>query len=165
MADISLQVNNGLFNYKVGAIIIHDEKILMIKNDVFPYYYTVGGRVIFGETSEVALLRETYEETQVNFEIDRLAFIHENFFIADFMENKFCHEIALYYHMKPSPDLDNLICNSTGGNGEKESLHWLLISELQKYPVFPDFYKTELSNLKNEVIHFVTKEEKTYRAL
>ena len=35
MADISLQVNNGLFIYKVGAIIIHDEKVLMVKKS--PY--------------------------------------------------------------------------------------------------------------------------------
>ena len=43
MADISLQVNNGLFNYKVGAIIINDKKVLMIKNDVFPYGFELIG--------------------------------------------------------------------------------------------------------------------------
>ena len=164
MADVTLEISGGLFNYKVGAIILNKEKVLMIKNDEFPYYYTVGGRVQFGETSEDTVLRETFEETNVVFEVERLAFIHENFFIADFMENKYCHEIALYYLMKKSSGLNNLFCNSTGGNGEIESLHWLSINELSKYPVFPEFYKTELQNLSNEVLHFITKDGVTTRA-
>ena len=42
MTDITLKVDEGYFIYKVGAIIIHDEKILMVKNESYPYYYTVG---------------------------------------------------------------------------------------------------------------------------
>ena len=79
------------------------------------------------------------------------------------MDNEYCHEIAFYYLMKKSSNLNNLVCNSTGGNGEKESLHWIPINELSKYNVFPDFYKTELHNLKNKVMHFITKDGVTSR--
>ncbi|QHQ63847.1 NUDIX domain-containing protein [Anaerocolumna sedimenticola] len=44
-----------------------------------PCYYTVGGAVKIKETSEEAVIREVYEETGVNFEIDRLVFIQERF--------------------------------------------------------------------------------------
>jgi len=165
MTDIALKVDNGNFILKVGAIIINDNKVLMIKNDAFPYYYTIGGRVKYGETSVNAVLRETFEETNIFFEIDRLAFIHENFFIADFMENKFCHEIALYYMMKKSKSLDNMLCTSTVLNGVKEYLHWLPLDKLSEYPVFPEFYITELTSLKDEVIHFITKDEVTVRIM
>lgn len=33
-----------------------------------------------GETAEQAVIREVYEETGIMYQIERLAFIHENFF-------------------------------------------------------------------------------------
>ena len=79
--DLTFKTEQGRFNYRVGAIIIQNGKLLMVKNKILPYYYTVGGRVKMNETSEEAVLREVFEETGVHFEIDRLGFIHENFFI------------------------------------------------------------------------------------
>lgn len=41
---------NGLINIRVGAIILKDNKLLMVGNLERPnYYYTVGGRIQFGE--------------------------------------------------------------------------------------------------------------------
>ena len=165
MTDITLKVDNGYFIYKVGAIIIHNEKVLMVKNKNFPYYYTVGGRVKFRETSENAVLREVYEETRINFEIDRLAFIHENCFVANasFLGDAPCHEIALYYLMKQSNEIGNIKCNSVGADGGTESLHWISLGKLPNYMLFPEFYKTELLNLRNGVTHFITKDGNTVR--
>ena len=47
------------------------------------FYYSVGGRVKFGESLEKAVLREVKEETGIEAEIDRMAFVHENFFTDD----------------------------------------------------------------------------------
>jgi len=163
MVDITLKADNGFFVYKVGAIIINDNKVLMVKNDSFEPYYTVGGRVRFGETSEATVLRETYEETGLHFEIDRLAFIHESFFIADFWDDAPCHEIALYYLMKQSDDIDNAKCDSYVLNDVEEHLHWLPIDKLAEYNLFPEFYKTELKSIKEEVKHFITKDSKTWQ--
>jgi len=162
--DITFNTGAGFFIYKVGAIIIHDNKVLMVKSENSPFYYTVGGRANFGETSEAAVLREIYEETNVHFEIDRLAFVHENFYIADFLNNEPCHEIALYYLMKQSDDIDKIECNSVGINNYKESLHWLPLSELSNFHLYPEFYKTELQNVQDDgVAHFVTRDGKTHR--
>ena len=163
MTDITLEADNGFFIYKVGAIIINDDKVLMIKNDSFKFLYPVGGRVRFGETSETTVLRETYEETGIHFEIDRLVFVHENFFIADFMDFAPCHEIALYYLMKPSDDIDKAKYDSYVLNGVKEHLHWLPIINLAEYDLFPEFYKTELITIREKVKHFITKENKTWQ--
>ena len=154
-----------IVNYKVGAIIIHEGKVLMVKNAKHPYFYTVGGRVGFKETSENAVLREVYEETSFHLDIDWLAFIHENFYIADFLGDASCHEITFYYLMKQSDKMENINCNSVGIDGGKESLHWLPIEELSNYTLYPEFYKTELLKLGNHVGHFVTEKEHTFRGL
>ena len=163
MSDLTLDVDGGYFIHKVGAIIIHDKSVLMVKNENHSYFYPVGGRVNFGETSECAVIREVYEETNVSFEVDRLLYIHENFFVADFLsiDNAPCHELALYYLMKQSDEIENIKCNSVGIDGGTESLHWLPINELSNYELFPDFYKTELRMIGDNVCHFITKDRIT----
>jgi len=162
MADLTLEVENGYFSYRVGAIIIHENKILMVKNDNYPYYYSVGGRVHFNETSEEAILREVYEETQIHFEIDRLAFLHENFFVGEFLGSKPVHEISLFFLLKPNRKIDSLRCDSVSSEGVKETLHWLAIDELPNYPIFPEFFKTELKQIEGKVGHFITRGENTF---
>lgn len=73
---------NKWFRYRVGAIIIENNCVLMAKNDLDTYYYSVGGGVHHGKTAEDAVKREVFEETGVHYEIQRLAFIHENFFVV-----------------------------------------------------------------------------------
>ena len=72
----------GLVNLRVGAIILKDGKLLMARERRDPYLYSVGGRIQFGETAEEAVVREVEEETGVRLEIDRLGFVHENYFIS-----------------------------------------------------------------------------------
>ena len=160
MRDITLKTIDGYFNYRVGAIIIHKGHVLMVRNENYPYYYSVGGRVRFGETSAGAVLREVFEETNINFEIDRLAFVHENFFFGDFMGEHF-QEIAFFFLMKFNDKIENINCNSKGMDGGKEALHWLPINNLSEYNLFPEFFKSELQNLTDKVKHFITKDEIT----
>ena len=164
MIDITLKAGEGYFGCRVGAIIICNDQLLMVKNNNFPYYYSVGGRIQFGETLESAVLREVYEETNIHFEIDRLAFIHQNFFVADFMEAVPYHEIAFFYLMKQNEAIKNMKCDSHGADGGKEFLNWLPLSDLSNYQLFPPFFKTELQDLKQEVAHFITKDGETFRA-
>ena len=39
----------------------------------------------------------------------------------------------------------------------------ILLAELSNYMLFPEFYKTELKYIKDEIGHFITKNEKTVR--
>lgn len=68
-SDCTLPVDDGYVSIRVGAIIIKDGKVLMVKNERQNYMYSVGGRVKFGETSIQAVEREVYEETGVHMEV------------------------------------------------------------------------------------------------
>ena len=90
------------FRLRAAAIIIENNKVLFAHNDSDTYYYSVGGGVHLGETMEDAVLREVYEETGIHYEIERLAFIQENFFKRDdgMLKGLDCHEVTFYYLMK-----------------------------------------------------------------
>lgn len=80
MSDLTLPVDGGFLNVRVGAIIMKNGKLLMVRNPGLGFCYSVGGRIGFGETAEQAVLREVGEETGARLELDRLGFIHEAFF-------------------------------------------------------------------------------------
>ena len=153
--DLTFKTSNGRFNYRVGAIIIYNNSILMVKNNKSPYYYSVGGRVHLNETSEDAIRREVFEEVGLHLDIDRLAFIHENLFIEDVTKERF-HEISFYYIMKTTSNLDT-ICMSFDENGNKENLVWISLDNIQNEYLYPEFFKTELKNLSNGLKQILTK--------
>ena len=162
MNDITLPVAEGYFICRVGAIIIDDDKLLMVKNDSVDYYYTVGGRIQFSETTEAAVVREVYEETNIRMLVERLAFIHENFFNESFLDEglveKPFHELAFYYLMKPPNRLNEILCRSYSISGEPERLHWLPIAELGNYKLYPEFLKTQLPLRDDTPRHFITNQ-------
>jgi 8-oxo-dGTP diphosphatase len=61
------------------AVIIHQNKLLVIKRNKFgkEYYILPGGGVQAGETPEQALMRELAEETGVNISTGRPVFVEE----------------------------------------------------------------------------------------
>lgn len=61
--DCSFDKDGLWFRYRAGALIVHDGKVLMARNDVDPYYYSIGGGVHHAETAEDAVKREVFEET------------------------------------------------------------------------------------------------------
>lgn len=149
---------NKWFRYRAAAIIIEDDCVLYAKNEADDYFYSIGGGVHMGETAEDAVKREVFEETGVQYEVDRLAVIHENFFHDDFGSGKEmnCHEIALYFMMKPrgSKKLNSNSCT----RGIKETVHWLPVSELEKYNAFPSFMKDYLQSEHIGIEHIITDE-------
>ena len=146
------------FRYRAGAIIIENGKVLFAGNEKDSYYYSIGGGVHIGESAEEAVKREVFEETGAHYEVERLAFIHENFFDGEgsFL-GKRCHEITFYFLMKPRGTLE-LNSNSYNTQGVKEYMHWIPINELENYRAYPIFFKDKLNNLKNEIEHIVTYE-------
>ena len=108
-----------------------------------------------GETAEQAVIREVYEETGVKYEVERLAFIHENFFDGDGVtEGKKCHEIAFYFLMKPR-GTQVINSNSICAEG-KEYMTWIPISQLSKLKAYPTFFKEKLVNIGSAIEHIVT---------
>jgi ADP-ribose pyrophosphatase YjhB (NUDIX family) len=138
----------------------------MAQNNETSHYYSVGGRVCFGEPLENAVRREVFEETNVDMEIDRLAYIHENFFLWGHEQIPF-HEIAFFYLMKFNEEIRNQPFRAVKEPYGNVSLDWIPIGNLDDMHLYPEFFKTEIchlrSNAVNSVRHFITKDGVTRR--
>lgn len=155
--DCGFIKENKWFRYRAGAIIIEDGCVLMVGNERESYYYSIGGGVHMGETAEDAVKREVLEETGVHYEIDRLVFIHENFFEGDgILDGLVCHEIAFYFLMKPRGTKE--LHSESYTHGVREIMHWIPVSELDKYRAYPSFLKDKIYHIGNEIEHIVTNE-------
>jgi len=156
--DCCFTRNKNWFRYRAAAIIIENDCVLMASNETVDYFYSVGGGVHLGETAEEAIVREVFEETGIKYEIDRLAFIHENFCAGNdgMLKGLVCHEIALYFIMKPR-GTQELNSNSYCLEG-KEFMNWLPINDLRNHKAYPTFFAEKLTNLTDTIEHIVTIE-------
>ena len=149
--------DDGILNIRVGAIIMKDGKILMVGNERSNYLYSVGGRIKFGETAEEAVVREVLEETGVKLEIDRLGFVHENYFYGDAPTNlgKLIYEISFYFYMKV-PSNFAPVSDSFTEDCSKEFLRW--VSPNEDIKIYPTFFRTELKNPTDTVKYCMNDE-------
>jgi len=154
---MSVDCGDGIINLRVGAIIIKNGKFLMVGNDNSDYLYSVGGRIKMGETSEQAVVREVFEETGVRMEIDRLGYVHENYFYSDSpaKSGKTVYEISFFYFMKTPEDFSPASGSFTE-EGNVERLVWVDIGSDAKY--YPEFFREELKNPSCEIKHFTTND-------
>jgi len=159
--DCGFTKDDKWFRYRAAAIIVEDNQVLFAGNEKDDYFYSIGGGVHMGETAEDAVKREVLEETGIPYEIDHLAVIHENFFDENngSLKGMDCHEIALYFMMKPR-GTKQLNSNSYT-QGVKESMHWIPIDEIDKFKAFPTFLKDFLKSDHNGIVHIVTDERKS----
>ncbi len=158
-SDMTVHCDDGLINIRVGAIIMKNGQFLMVGNERSDYLYSVGGRIKFGETAEEAIVREVMEETGVNMEVDRLGFVHENYFYGDSPTKlgKLIYEVSFFFYMKVPEDFE-LVSESFTEDESKEYLRWVSADESIK--IYPEFFRTELRVPENTVKHFVTDERR-----
>ena len=157
--DLTFSMKQGTFNYRVGAIIIHDGKLLLMHNEEEPYYYTVGGRVHFNETTEETVVREVREEIGVDLQIDRFLFFQEQFFDGK-VTGTHIHELGVYYLMKDSPALENLECHSVTARGVSEELLWVPLEEIGSYYIVPESIAARLTSLPQHAEHIIEIDER-----
>ena len=165
--DITARIggaSGGVFNYRVGAIIIDAGQILMVKNAGAPFYYTVGGRIQFGETAQEAMVREAYEETGLPLEVERLAFVHENFFVLEDTGEPY-HELCYFFVMKPHGQLRAAAQGAFQEVYGSVEYHWLPVDALGEIPLYPEFFKTQLQNMPSQTVSFVTRDGVTKKGL
>ena len=156
--DCTFQTPNGKFNFRVGAIITDGRKILMARNpqEKREYYYSVGGRVKFGESLEDVVKREVREETGVTCEVDRLACVHENFFTCD--DGIPFHEVSCFFTLRPNEKLLQIPDGfRTDGGPDGEYLSWIDLDNCEGLTIYPEFYKSVDFSRDTEFKHFVDR--------
>ncbi len=161
--DCGFTRDKNWFRYRAGAIIVEEDKVLFATDDTIDYYYTVGGGVHLGETAEDCVKREVSEETGVEYDVDHLAVICENFFSGKGgnIDGLDCHCLELYFVMK-SRGMTELHSNSVNSVGAVEHMKWIAMDDIEKYNIKPSFLKERLREIVtgNGIIHIVTDADK-----
>lgn len=151
--DLSVMIEDVKLNVRVGAIIKHQNKILVERNKNVDFAVVPGGRIQTLETSHTALLRELNEELGIDLSNEKfeLAALIENFFTFD---NKKYHELYFLYKVELQKDynLNDGIKNLDNSNS---SYYFLNEEELEKEKMLPDIIKQidKETNFKHYVIN------------
>ena len=146
--DISFCTEQGRFNYRVCAVLIHNGRLLVMRDDRSPYYYLPGGRVRLHETAEAAVLRELQEELGIAAALDRPLWVNQGFFTEDVTGERF-HELCVYYLIDLS-ETDLLSRGEsflTEEDGRVHSFCWLTFEQVKQAYLYPLFIKQELEHL------------------
>ena len=151
---IYIKNNEGSFSYRVAALIIDDNKLLVAKHVDHPVFYTIGGGININETSEEAVIREVMEETGLKLKINKLAFVQERFLKIN---NEKHHEVVLFYLMDVKETI-NILDNTFTDQGNKETLHWLYLDELKNVNLVPEFLKYRSLGNNIGIEHIISKE-------
>lgn len=150
--DITFKTDDGIFNFRVCAVIIDRGRLLAMKDERSPYYYLPGGRVRLHETADDALRREVFEELGIEAEIVRPLWLNQGFFVEDVSGQKF-HELCLYYLV----DVSHTGIMDYGDRfvlyeeGKKHTFHWFRFDELESAYLYPKFIKRKIRNLPTEL--------------
>jgi len=153
MRDIQVIGNETVFNYRVLGAVIKDSKIMLnrLKNDDF--WTFVGGKVAFGESSEKAIIREYYEETGANVEVERLVACVENFFS---FKSKQWHELLFFYVLKDENDELDIFDGERVIKDNSDGIYkWFELTELDKIKIQPECSQQIITNLNYQSIQHI----------
>lgn len=161
--DCSFDEDGLWFRYRAAAIILHEGRVLMARNESDPYRYSIGGGVHHGESAADAVRREVWEEVGVRMEVDRLAFVHENFFTEPHtpaFAGRSCHEVTFYFLMRYDPAEPPRATASTSLGGASEWFEWVDLATYGRDGTtsYPTFFATELAKLGDTPVWVTTRE-------
>ena len=147
MKDLTIILDNHKLNIRAAAVIIHDNKILTHKNINEDFYGLVGGRVQIGESSDITIKREIFEEMGKEIEIKEFLTTIENFFPGD--GTKY-HEIMFVYRAEFVDEEDKKITETIHNiEGEDELRYeWIDIDKLDEIPLKPKIIKNMIKENK-----------------
>ena len=137
--DIKILGNDLKFKYRVSAIFIRDNKLLVNKYEENSYCLP-GGYVEIGETSMEAMLRELKEELNLDFDIINFAGVMENFFTN--LKGQKTHGLDFYYYVKLKNDNDFQLIDYNRieidkGNIVQHQFSWIELDKLMSSKILP----------------------------
>ena len=158
--DCCFNKDNNRFRYRTGAIVIHDGKMLFVRNKFGRYYYLLGGGVHMNETSVSCIEREFLEETGIEARAERLAVVCENFFLGDggIIDGLDCHTLEFYYVMTITGDVNR--CRTVTDDGEE--LVWLPVEDIPCSDIKPTFIREIMDRIidGDRTIHVIEERDR-----
>jgi ADP-ribose pyrophosphatase YjhB (NUDIX family) len=91
-------MDHSKFIVRIRAIIVHDDKLLVIRNSANDFYCLPGGKLELGETIHEGLKREITEELGIEPKIGRLLFIN------NYIENNGNQSIEFIFEVTNAED-------------------------------------------------------------
>ena len=163
--DISFKTDEGRFNYRVGGVVINNDKVLLLTEDRFDFWYLPGGRAYFFETSKEALKREIHEELGEEPVIERILWTTECLYNFDAWNIQ--HHDLTFYYLISFPE-DALIYTQKSGIGKEEfsneettvRFQWFDVDLLDKVKLVPHFLKEALKDIPASPEHLIIDELK-----
>ncbi|MEK5038549.1 NUDIX hydrolase [Sporosarcina sp. FSL K6-3457] len=153
--DVVFQTEQAVFNYRVAGIWIENGHVLLHRDVKESNWSLPGGRVAIAEDSQSSLIREFREELGIDVQVDRMAFVIENFFEHG---GKDFHEIGFYYVVTADSNFASFHEQPFYGiEGERLVFQWTSIEELDRIELYPACLRTSLQKLQLHVQHFVVK--------
>jgi ADP-ribose pyrophosphatase YjhB (NUDIX family) len=157
---VSFETAVGYFNYRVAAIIIDDDHLLLCRDTRSDFWFLPGGRIEMSETSTDAVRREIREELESDSQVERLVWVIENFFV---MNGARFHEIGLSYLVTLPPDsplLDKLTPRPFHEPvGTDMEMRWFHLADLSSVDLRPAFLRESLQDLPDTTQLIVVKED------
>ncbi|USK31254.1 NUDIX hydrolase (plasmid) [Bacillus sp. CMF21] len=151
--DATFNLKRAVFNYRVAAIMIENNHVLIHKQKNDSHWALPGGRVEVLEDSQTSIKREVKEELGLDVKVNNLLWITENFF--EYNEKDF-HEIGLYYEVALTEGNFNVIKEVFyGEEGERLINKWIPISQLDDIALYPEFLKTSLKEIPSSPKHLI----------
>ncbi|WP_026562548.1 NUDIX hydrolase [Bacillus sp. J37] len=150
--DATFNLETAVFNYRVAAIMIEKNHVLVHKQVNDQHWALPGGRVEVLEDSRTSITREIKEELGLDIIVNNLLWFTENFF--EYNQKNF-HEIGLYYEVsfKSQPIFSSEVFY--GEEGERLIYKWTPIDELGDLVLYPEFLKSSLKKLPKSTEHVV----------
>ncbi len=161
MSDILFKTEDHIFSYRVGGVLIHNNKILLQKPKGDAGYAFIGGHVSFGETTDETLVREFKEEINADVKIERLIMVCENFFSWGDLP---CQQINFYYLVSleentqiPTEGVFSAI-DELGNKRVDLDMCWVSLSDLANIKLYPEEAKPYIMDIPDKIVYFAHRE-------
>lgn len=148
------QKGGGVFRVRIGAVLLDGARVLLQRDLALdePFWVLPGGRAEFGEQGRDTAVREVAEELGVCASVDRLLWVNENRFGR---HAETCHELGLYFLMRPEDPLPTTDDSFTGPEGDRFEFRWHRVDDLGSLELYPEFLRTALRSLPPNPEHVV----------
>jgi ADP-ribose pyrophosphatase YjhB (NUDIX family) len=155
-ANIAFGEGNVRFYFRVAAVILNGERLLLHRADYEDFWSLPGGRVEILERADETIVRELREELEVEARIERLLWVVENFF--EFQGTSY-HELGFYYLVSLPSDW-GLFAEEEPfwreePSGIKILFRWFGLDELDGLRINPAFLGRGLRSLPETIQHVV----------